>query len=56
MCDCPDRELEPGEAERIAGLFAFGMLLADLITHPEGARELMSGISPAAERALIGDT
>ena len=43
MCD-DDAELEPGEAERLAALMAFGLILADMIAHPRGAAELMQGI------------
>ena len=39
-----DDELEPGEAERMAGFLTFGLMLADLIVHPEGTRALMQAL------------
>ena len=38
--DYDDTELEPGEAERMGGLLILSLMLADMITHPEGARRL----------------
>ena len=36
-----EAELELGDAERMALLFMAGMMLADMIAHPEGTRTIL---------------
>jgi hypothetical protein len=39
-----DDELEPGEFERFVVFLLFGLAMADVIGHPDGAREMVEAI------------
>jgi hypothetical protein len=39
--DLYDEDLEPGEFERMLAMLLMGYILADMISHPEGASRIL---------------